>query len=67
MWLVHIHVPLTYVYFGCNLHDYFADERFQPELTLYTVSGCHINPFRTKPPNMYSQEDINLYCIIMAT
>ena len=24
----------------------------------------HSNPFRTKTPNIYSQEDINLYCII---
>ena len=33
------------------------------------ASSCHLflspfNPFRTKTPNIYSQEEINLYCII---
>ena len=31
---------------------------------IYIVSQIVFNPFRTKTPNIYSQDEINLYCII---
>ena len=46
---------------GLLLYKFFRNTAL---LVLNRTSLSSVNPFRTKTPNIYSQEEINLYCII---
>ena len=73
----HMHNPFSRLKYWITDHSFCTQSEAQKFKSTCTREYCplgtarfqigqnlHFNPFRMKTPNIYSQEEINLYCII---